>query len=329
MAITAHDTMRKDGFEDAQTVAKLLESETFQREARGAVWLVDEAGLLSCRTMDKLLRLAEQQEARVVLVGDTKQHHAVERGQAFELLQKFGELSVATVDEIQRQTGAYKRAVEQIAARDFVGAFKTLESMKAFREMPIQEREMALATDYLALVKDGKSALIVSPTHAECENVTHAIRETLKQRGEMGEGKKWNILKNLSWTAAERSDARHYTPGLVVKTCKALKGFEMGRAMEVVAVNEGEVLVRSGETIKELPLSKAEHFNIYERDKIEISQGDRIRITANGRDMEDHRLYNGSLCQLRALRFGSPSTSRVLASACISAAIWTALVVLA
>jgi hypothetical protein len=57
MAFTAHDTMRKDGFEDAQTVAKLLASEHFQREARGAVWLVDEAGLLSCRTMDKLTRL--------------------------------------------------------------------------------------------------------------------------------------------------------------------------------------------------------------------------------------------------------------------------------
>ncbi|MDR3459673.1 MAG: MobF family relaxase [Verrucomicrobiae bacterium] len=295
MAITAHDTMRKDGFEDAQTVAKLLESETFQREARGAVWLVDEAGLLSCRTMDRLLRLAEQQEARVVLVGDTKQHHAVERGQAFSLLQKFGELPVATVDEIQRQTGSYKRAVEQIAARDFAGAFKTLEHMRAFREMPIQEREAALAKDYLALVKEGKSALIVSPTHAEGESVTHAIRETLKQRGEMGEGEKWNILKNLSWTAAERSDARHYTPGLVVKVNKSLKGFEMGKAMEVIAVNGDEVLVRSGETVKELPLSKAEHFGIFEREKIEIAQGDRIRITANGHDVNDHRLYNGSL----------------------------------
>jgi len=301
MAITAHDTMRKDGFNDAQTVAALLNCEGIQQEAKGAVWLVDEAGLLSCRTMDKLLILAERLDARVVLVGDTKQHHAVERGQAFELLQKFGELPVATVDEIQRQTGAYKRAVEQIANRDFVGAFKTLEIMRAFREMPIQERETALAKDYLSLVKDGKSALIVSPTHAECENVTHAIRETLKQRGDMGEGKKWSVLKNLSWTAAERSDARHYAPGLVVKVNKALKGFEMGKAMDVVAVTQDEVLVRSGETVKELPLSKAEHFSIFERDKIEVAQGDRVRITANGRDTEGHRLNNGSLYTVKKI----------------------------
>jgi conjugative relaxase-like TrwC/TraI family protein len=87
MAITAHDTMPKDGFKDAQTVAKLLDSEQVQFEAQGAVWLVDEAGLLSCRTLDKLTALAGRLNARLVLVGDTKQHHAVERGQAFALLQ--------------------------------------------------------------------------------------------------------------------------------------------------------------------------------------------------------------------------------------------------
>lgn len=301
MAETAHDTLQKDGFADAETVAKLLESESLQRSAKGAVWLVDEAGLLSCRTMDKLLRLAEQQDARVVLVGDTKQHHAVERGQAFDLLQKFGELRVATVDEIQRQTGAYKRAVEQIAERDFVSAFNTLVDMGAFRELPMEEREKVLATDYLALVKAGKSALIVSPTHAECENVTHAIRETLKDRGELAEGKKWNILRNLSWTEAQKSDGHHYAPGLIVRITKPLKGFEMGKAMTVVAANEDGVLVLSDGKPKELPLSKAEYFSVFERDAIEISQGDRIRITANGRDMDDHRLNNGSLYTVKKL----------------------------
>lgn len=295
MAIAAHDTMRKDGFEEVQTVAKLLESESFQQFARESVWLVDEAGLLSCRTMDRLTRLAEQLDARLVLVGDTKQHHAVERGQAFDLLQKFGELPVATVDEIQRQSGAYKRAVEQIAARDFPAAFKTLENMRAFREMPIQEREKALAADYLALLRDGKSALIVSPTHAECENVTHAIREALKQRGDMTEGKKWNILRNLSWTAAQKSDMRHYTPGLIVKTSKPLKGFDMGKSMLVVGTSEQGVTVLADGKPKELPLHLPEHFNVYERDQIEISQGDRIRVTANGRDLDGHRLNNGSL----------------------------------
>lgn len=89
-AEAARDTLRKEGFQNAETVAKLLTSERFQKEARGAVWLVDEAGLLSTRQTDKLFALAKELDARLVLVGDVGQHHAVERGQAFDLLERFG-----------------------------------------------------------------------------------------------------------------------------------------------------------------------------------------------------------------------------------------------
>lgn len=46
----------------------------------------------------------------------------------------------------------------------------------------------------------------------------------------------------------------------------------MGKAMEVVAADEDSVLVRSGEQLKELPLSKAKYFSVFDRDKIEIGQ---------------------------------------------------------
>ena len=41
----SRETMRQEGFKNAETVAKLLVSEQLQHEARGAVWLVDEAGM--------------------------------------------------------------------------------------------------------------------------------------------------------------------------------------------------------------------------------------------------------------------------------------------
>jgi hypothetical protein len=202
---------------------------------------------------------------------------------------------VATVDEIQRQKGSYKKAVEQIAARDFEGAFATLEKMGAFRELPKEEREQAVAVDYQAMARKGKSALVVSPTHAECENVTAAIRQTLKEHGEIKDGRTWNILRDLSLTAAEKSDARHYSPGLVVKINKPVKGFELGREMEVIGAGENGVWVQADGQRKELPLYQPELFSVFERDKIEVGQGERVRITANGRDMKGHRLNNGSL----------------------------------
>ncbi|HYG33839.1 MAG TPA: MobF family relaxase [Clostridia bacterium] len=300
-AEAARDTLRKEGFDNAETIAQLLSSKRIQKEAAGAVWWVDEAGLMSSRSMDKLLSLAEELNARVVLVGDTGQHHAVERGQAFYLLQKYGEMAIAEVDEIQRQKGLYKTAVELISEKKFEAGFEVLEQMKAISEIELQaERERAVARDYVDARELEESAQVVCPTHKEGRSVTQAIRHEMKERDLLGEGRKWHILRNLAWTTAQKRDARHYEPGLIVQVNRPVKGFAVGERLEVVDSNNNRVSVRgSGEQPKELPLSHPEHFNVYERDAIEICSGEKIRITANGRSADRHPLSNGNCYTVR------------------------------
>lgn len=292
----ARVVLRKEGFKNAETIAMLLASESLRQKARGAVWWVDEAGLMSSRSMDKLVALAKELDARLVLVGDVGQHHAVERGQAFDLLQKFGGLEVAGVDQIQRQRGEYKRAVEQIAAIDFEGAFKTLEKMESFQEIEDMElRHKALAADYVQSIKFGNTALVVSPTHAECEGVTQAIRQELKDKKALGEGREWSTLRNLSWTAAQKRDVKRYDPGLVIRMTRPTKNFAKGEQLEVVQLQHGVVRVRDkNDNLRNLPTWEPETFNVYERQIMEVCEGDRIRITANGRSADDHQLTNGS-----------------------------------
>ena len=76
------------GFGKAETVEALLQSPKLQEQVRGQVLWVDEAGLLSARSLVRRPALAEKQRCRLVLSGDTKQHRAVERGDAFRLLEK-------------------------------------------------------------------------------------------------------------------------------------------------------------------------------------------------------------------------------------------------
>ncbi len=298
-AEAAHDVLRKQGFKNAETVAQLLQNEVLQEEARGSVWLVDEAGLLSARQADRLLALAAKLEARVVFVGDTGQHHAVERGQAFDLLQRYGHMAVANVDEIQRQKGAYKEFVEQVAAHKWERAFRSLDGMKAISETTIEERRELLAKDYVAVIERGKTAQVVAPTHAECNDVTQTIRQALKERHVLKGGSDREILRNLSWTQAEKSDADHYNRGLVVQINGHVKGFALGEQMEVIGVSDGMVRVRSDDgyhaKIKSLPLSEPEKFGVYKRDTIEVCEGDCIRITSNGRTADGHRLQNRNL----------------------------------
>ena len=300
-AEAAHDVLPKQGFKEAETVAKLLASGRLQSEAAGAVWWVDEAGLLSTRQADRLLALAKELGARVVMVGDTGQHHAVERGQAFDLLQKSGKMEVASVNEIVRQRGIYKRIVELAEARKTEELFNLMSAANFIFEGTIEERQKLLAQDYVAVIEKGKSAWVVAPTHAECRDVTKGIRDALKERGLLKAGRNTQFLQNLSWTDAMKRDPDHYKCGMVVQINGHLEGYALGEKLEVVSVTESTVLGRAGNRIKELPLSEPKSFGVYERKSIELCAGDRIRVTSNGRTADGHRINNGNLFTVKRI----------------------------
>jgi len=189
--------------------------------------------------------------------------------------------------------------VEYVSAKDVKSAIELAKETDVIKEMSIEERKVALARDYVDALERGKTALVVAPTHAECDDVTEGIREALKEKKKLTESVKWDILRNLAWTEAEKSDCDHYKKGLVVQMNQHVKGFALGERVEVIGVRSGMVRVRRrdgyNDNIKALPLDEAGKFSVYQRDTLEICQGERIRITANTRTEGGHRLENRNL----------------------------------
>lgn len=284
LAATARGTLRKDGFENATTIAHFLKSETMQREAAGAVLLVDEAGLIPSRLADKFLPVAEKLGARVILVGDTGQLHSVQRGQAFEHLRKSGKMAVAAVTEILRQSGPYKQFVEMYIAGETRRAVTSLWSTGSMVEQPLAELAQTLATDYVGMIERGKTVLVVSPTHAEGDILTEAIREKLKERNLLGKSVKTERLQNLSWPEGKKSHHDSYKRGMVVQFNGKVKGFAPGERVEVIDVRDDAVRVRSNRSqrpgIKMLPLNEAEKFEVYERASGDTVKWDTLRNLA-------------------------------------------------
>ena len=155
--------LRQEGFETADTVARLLVDPTMQREANGAILWIDEAGLLGTKTMRELFDLADTLDARIVLSGDKRQHGAVERGAALRLLEDEAGLKPAEIKEIQRQKTKYKAAVKDLSEGKVRQGFARLDALGWIREVDDAERDKALAESYIDTVKEGKSALVVSP----------------------------------------------------------------------------------------------------------------------------------------------------------------------
>jgi conjugative relaxase-like TrwC/TraI family protein len=303
-AEASRGVLRQEGFGNAQTVAHLLKNEMLHPQLRGQVLWIDEAGLLSARQMRGIFQLAEKQDCRVILSGDTAQHTSVERGDALRLLEKYAGLKPAELTEIRRQkTEQFREAVRDLAKGDAQSGFEKLNQSGAIKELPEDERYKQLAKDYADALAQRKTALVVSPTHAEGEKVTVEIREELKQRGKLGtDERKMTRLINQQWAEAQRGNAQCYRPGLVVQFLQNAPGFTRGQRFTVSSMgHESAVRIQDDHGRQHsLPLGQSSRFQVYETQSLRLAPGDKIRITQNGFTSDGkHRLNNGAVQQVK------------------------------
>lgn len=282
-ADASRGVLRREGFESADTVARLLADEKLQAELRDSVIWIDEAGLVGTRTMGKVFDLAGRVRARVVLSGDRHQHGSVERGTALRLLEEEAGLVPAEIREIQRQKDQYKAAVKDLSEGRTEAGFNRLDRLGWIREVSDEDRYSALASSYVESLRAGKSALVVSPTHSEGDRITEEIRWQLRDQHLLSrEGHEFTQLTPASLTLGQRLDATNYQVGDVLVFHQNAKGFRKGQRL--VAGRD------------RLPLDQAKRFSVYRPKQIELAAGDRIRITKNGAtEVGEHRLNNGDL----------------------------------
>ena len=216
----ATDVLRCDRFAGAETFQMLQHNERLQEEVAAKTIWVDEAGFLSAKQMLWLAQFAERNGNRVILSGDTHQHHSVERGDMLRILEKAGAASTAQLTEIQRQQDpALRAAVFALSEGDILGGFEALDGQGRITELEDDsERVNAIIEAHLGALKEGRTSVIVSPTHAEGRHVAESLRAAMREQGRLtGEEVKLTRLQNSGWTYAQRCDAINYAPGQVIE----------------------------------------------------------------------------------------------------------------
>src|SRR6202453_3039993 len=112
---SAVEELRKVGFHDAMTISRLLEANTEQPSLIGRVLVGDEAGMVSGRQMEGLLKLAEREGARILFSGDTRQIQSVEASDALRILERESQMKSVSLTGVQRQTQAeYRDAIQTL-----------------------------------------------------------------------------------------------------------------------------------------------------------------------------------------------------------------------
>jgi conjugative relaxase-like TrwC/TraI family protein len=306
-AEASRGVLRSEGFQNAETVERLLIDPKMQATVRNQVLWVDEAGLLSVKDMKRLFDVARDQNARIVLSGDTNQHTAVFRGDALRILQRDAGLKTAELKEIRRQQHeGYREAVKAISEGDMPGqdgntrlddGIAMLDRMGAIVGASGEDRYRRIADDYAKAVAerkaDGKlkTALVVSPTHAEGDHVTAAIRGTLKAQGKLGaDDREFLALRPLNLTEAQRKDKGEYMPGAVVQFHQNARGFRRGERVTVTGGDaQGVHVARQDGSSTLLPLNEAMKYALYAPQRVALARGDKLRITQNGFTRETRR----------------------------------------
>ncbi|MBU7569086.1 MAG: relaxase domain-containing protein [Flavobacterium sp.] len=303
-AQASRGVLKNEGFENADTVAKFLVDTKMQESIKDQVLWIDEAGLLGTADMKHLLRITEQQSARLILGGDTRQHASVVRGDALRILNTVGGIKTAEVNKIYRQRkAAYKDAVQDLSNGDVKTAFEKLQNIGAVKAIDPLGDKSELVDDYVATLKKGKSALIISPTHKQGEKITEAVRDKLKSYGMIGKREiTAKRFSNLNMTEAEKSDYRHYQKGQVIQFNQNMKGVKRGSVWAVENANSDNLLIKNSDD-KEIavPMASSKHFDVFEQKQIQLSKGDKVQITKNGFDKENSRLDNGDNLEVKSV----------------------------
>jgi conjugative relaxase-like TrwC/TraI family protein len=279
--------LRTDGFESADTVARLLLDQKLQAEVEGGVIWIDEAGLLGTKTMREVFDVAGRHHARVVLSGDRRQHGSVERGAALRLLEDEAGLKPAEIKEIQRQRDQYKQAVKALSDGDVSEGLRRLDTLGWVRELPEEGRNHELAKAYVGSLKSGKTALVISPTHAEADAITSAIRHELREQNLLGkEERQLAQLVPANLTLGQRLDPTSYQPGDVLVFHQNAKGYKRGQR-----------LIAGRDSV---PFDQAARFTVFHQRTLGVSVGDRVRITRNGKSAGGQRLDNGDVYAVKS-----------------------------
>jgi conjugative relaxase-like TrwC/TraI family protein len=299
--MSAVEELQKVGFSDAITVERLLQGQRAQVELFGKALIVDEAGMVSGRQMSELLKLADQQSARIIFSGDTKQIRSVEASDALRVLERESHLKSVSLSEVQRQTAqGYREAVQELRRNPDRG-FDKLEQIGAVREVPWSERAQAVQQAYSEAQSQAnakgepRNVLVVAATHEEIGHITEAIRAERTRTGELGQSIHQQHHVPLNWTTAEKSDVRNYAEGQMLEFHRAVKGVARHESLEVIGVEDGKVVASNarGEE-REFTAKHAKCFEVYERRTIEVAPDDKLLLMANRRE-PGFRATNGEL----------------------------------
>jgi conjugative relaxase-like TrwC/TraI family protein len=265
---------------EAQTVARKICSKQ-EPASKDRLWVVDEAGLLSADDALELLQRAERENARILLVGDTRQLSSVAAGNPFKSLQSAGMATARLSVSLRQKDPNLRAAVDALADGAIERGFELLEKNGSIVKTAKEEIAQSIANEYLALSPAQQAkTLIVSGTNNGRREITAGIRAGLRDQGVIGPDHLTRQLVDYKFTKIEDSYAHNYAAGDIIVPIRNHKELKKGQSYVVTDREDDSIVFKSPDgarIVTDLEFDKAH----YREESIGVAVGDRLRWTKN------------------------------------------------
>ena len=232
--------LAESGIESHTLQLHLIRNEP-PNDGRKRFFVIDESSLTSTKQMNEFFHRLHSSD-RVLLVGDTRQHEAVEAGRPYKQLQEAG-METAKLGEIVRQKDPLlKQAVEQLARGDVHAGIATLDQQGRVHEIvSSRERFSAIAREYS---RSPEGMLVISPDNDSRRQLNSLIHREMQDRGDVSrDAHKLRVLESRQeLTGADRQWAGQYEAGDVLRYSRGSKieGIAPGDYARVIGVDPKE-----------------------------------------------------------------------------------------
>ena len=218
--IAAENLQRESGVE-SRTLASWEKAwqEGYERLQSRYVLVIDEAGMVGSRQLERIVSAAAEHGTKVVLIGDAEQLQPIEAGAAFRAIAE--RVGYQELSGIRRQREAWQREASSDFARGQPGrAFDRYQEHGAihFAENRSRAKEELIKSwsKYRAAQGAEKASLILAHTRADVRELNLQARSILRERGELGQEVRVEVARELAaddGTISIERGERHFAPG--------------------------------------------------------------------------------------------------------------------
>src|SRR5450631_2930053 len=253
------------------------------------LYVLDESSLASTRQVHEFLDRLHAND-RVLLVGDRRQHEAVEAGRPFAQLQDAGMKTVKLEEIVRQKDPELKQVVEQLARGEVREAIQNLDRQGRVHEIQgHDERIAAIAKEY---AKSPESTLVISPDNRSRMEINERVHAELQRSGLVSNEEQHirTLVPRQDLTGADRTWAERYEVGNVLRYSRASKetGIGKGAYAQVKSIdaprNRLKIGLRDG-TERTYDPRRQQGVSVFREEMRSFSVGDRVQFTAPANDL--------------------------------------------